>query len=139
MAWLNATPKPDARTKRGRRSDDDDTPLLSRIEQLKRQKVTPALPPVGAPHIVTRLIEIGLTEAAGMGFGPISWQTINAWVDASSVAIAPWEKRLLRRLSLEYVAEGRRAESENCPPPWRTEITSRERDAAEAQLRSVLG
>ena len=91
------------------------------------------------PHIVERLVEIGLTEAAGMGSGPIGWATINAWQDAVGIRLAPWECRLLRRLSVAYVAEGRRAEAETCPPPWRGEVTSAERAAEERDLRSVLG
>ena len=96
------------------------------------------MPPNLAPHIIDRLIEIGLTEPAGMGVGPVSWREIDAWCNRT-IDLPPWEARLLRSLSVAYVAEGRRAESENCPPPWRWEPSEREREAEMARLRMVLG
>jgi len=136
MAWLNATPKPPKGTKR---AEQDEAPQLSRIDEMKRQKIVPSMPPNPAPHIINRLIEIGLTEAAGMGAAPLSWQTIRAWSEMTGVHLSPWEARLIRSLSLEYLAAGHRAESENCPPPWRTEVTAQEREMEVARLRMVLG
>lgn len=137
MAWLNATPKPPEGTKRA--DAKQQPPALSRIERLKRDKVAPQMPPNPAPHIIDRLVEMGLSEAAGMGAGPISWATIAAWSSLTAVPLHPWEARLIRRLSTEYLAEGRRAESENCPPPWRGEITEREKQLEVARLRMLLG
>ena len=97
------------------------------------------MPPNPAPHLTDRLIEIGLTEAAGMGAAPLSWREIAAWRTETCVPQQPWEARLMRRLSAAYLAESRKAESESCPPPWRTEVTAREREIEEAELRSVLG
>lgn len=137
MAWLNATPKPDERTKRAKNSEG--RPTISRLEQMKRDKIPLQMPPNPAPHIVDRLVEVGLSEAAGMGIAPLSWQSLNAWQLATGVVLAPWEARLIRRLSVEYVAEGRRAESENAPAPWRTEVTAREMELELARLEMVLG
>jgi hypothetical protein len=137
MAWLNAAPKPAEGTKRAQAKDRP--PAISRIDQLKRRKIRPPMPPNPAPHIISRLIEIGLTEAAGMGSAPVSWQSIQAWSQLTGTRLAPWEARLIRKLSLEYLAEGRRAESESCPPPWRGEVTQRERETEVAQLCMVLG
>lgn len=131
-------PKPNERTKRAK--VDNAPPPISRIARLKKDGVkNPAMPPNPAPHIVAHLIEIGLVEARGMGTGPVSWREINEWQRASGVNLTPWEARLIRRLSTEYVAEGGRAENENCPPPWRAPVTQQERDADEARLRMVLG
>ena len=137
MAWLNATPKPDAGTKRAKA--EGNAPKLSRMDQMKRDKIVPQMPPNPAPHIIDRLVEIGLTEAAGMGAAPLSWQSILAWQDAVSVALPPWEARLIRKLSVEYLAESRRAESENCPAPWRGEVTQREVETEVDRLRMWLG
>ncbi len=71
-----------------------------------------------APHITDRLVEMGLSEAAGMGAAPLSWKEINAWCERTCVDLPPWEARLMRRLSADYLAESRKAESETCPPPW---------------------
>ncbi|UAK26553.1 hypothetical protein K8P63_07025 [Sphingomonas nostoxanthinifaciens] len=106
---------------------------------MKRHGVEPEMPVNPAPHIINRLIEVGLVEAAGMGASPMSWREINDWQRATGVDLSAWEARLLRRLSSEYLAEGRRAESENCPPPWRAPVTAREREVEQAQLMTVLG
>lgn len=137
MAWLNATPKPPPGSKRARAKDLPSP--ISRIDQMKRDKIVPQMPPNPAPHIIERLIEIGLTEAAGMGSGPITWQSIDAWCNRAWINLPPWESRLLRNLSVAYAAEGRKAESENCPAPWRATVSSREQEVEIARLRAVLG
>lgn len=137
MAWLNARPKPPAGSKRAKAADA--RPVLTRLEQLKKSGVAPEMPPNPMPHIITRLVEIGLSEPAGMGIAPISWPTIIAWRGSTGVALDPWEARLLRQLSIAYVAEGQRAESETAPPPWRREVTKREIETDETRLRMLLG
>ncbi|MBB3925040.1 hypothetical protein GGR43_000741 [Sphingobium jiangsuense] len=97
------------------------------------------MPPNPAPHIINRLIEIGLTEAAGMGAAPLSWKEIDAWCNRTGIDLPPWEARLIRALSVEYLAMGRKAEDENCPPPWKAPITEREKETELARLRMVLG
>jgi hypothetical protein len=140
MAWLQATPKPDTRSRNGQnRADDQQAPKLSRIEQLKRNRIPAQMPPNPAPHITDRLIEMGVSEAAGMGVVPLSWLTISQWCSLTNVDLQPWEARLIRRLSSTYLAESRLAENEHCPPPWRGVVTQREREIEEAQLRAVLG
>jgi hypothetical protein len=117
----------------------DQAARTSRLDSLKKQGIDPPMPPNPAPHILARLVEIGITESTGMGPAPLSWRELSEWQNNSGIALAPWEARLLRQLSLAYIAEGRRAESENCPPPWRAVVTQREIEAAEASLRMVLG
>ncbi|WP_066723580.1 phage tail assembly chaperone [Sphingomonas pituitosa] len=100
---------------------------------------TPMMPPNPMPHIINWLVEIGLSEAAGMGVGPISWREINEWQRATCVTLSPWEARLIKTLSTTYVVEGKRAESENCPPPWRSEVTEAEKKAEVSSLAAVFG
>ncbi len=137
LAWLHATPKPPPGTKRA--AAKDQPPPISRMEKLTRDKIVPQMPPNPMPHIIARLLEIGLTEAAGMGSGPVSWQAIDAWCNRTGIDLLPWEAKLIRSLSVAYVAEGRNAESENCPPPWQAAVTEREREIELARLRAVLG
>ncbi|WP_242183216.1 hypothetical protein [Sphingomonas sp. CARO-RG-8B-R24-01] len=118
---------------------DADQPKLSRIDQMKRDRIPVQMPPNPAQHLVQYLVEMGMSEAAGMGMVPLSWREINAWCDRTRVDLAPWEARLIRRMSTEYLAEGRRAESENCPPPWKAEVTQRELDVEQARLEMLLG
>jgi hypothetical protein len=137
MAWLNATPKPDERSKAAR--PEFERPKISRIEQMKKDRIPVLMPPNPAPALVGRLMEIGLSEAAGTGAAPLSWREIDAWCNRTGVDLPPWEARLIRQLSVEYLAESRRAESVNCPPPWRGEVTRREREVELARLEMVLG
>lgn len=97
------------------------------------------MPPNPAPYILDRWIEIGLTEAAGMGSGPISWQTIRAWQDVVGTRIDRWEARLIRKLSLAYCREGHLAESENYPAPWRGKVSERAQEVELQRLEMVLG
>ncbi len=106
---------------------------------MRADKIEPSMPPNPAPHILDRLIEIGLTEAGGMAAVPISWLSINEWQRAMHIRLPPWEAALMRKLSVEYLAEGRRAESRNCPAPWRTEMSAREQEVDLEKLRMVLG
>lgn len=136
MAWLHATPKPPEGSRRAKNADGA---KISRLDQMKKDGITPKMPPNPAPHIIARLIEIGITETTGMGPAPLTWREIDAWCRRTRVDLPPWEARVIRQLSLAYIAEGRRAENESCPPPWRAEVTQRELDVAEAKLRMVLG
>ena len=137
MAWLNATPKPPKGSKRAKHEDPDKR--ISRAERLKRNKIPALMPPNPAPHLIGWLVEIGLSQAAGMGVSPISWGEINEWSRGTGVPLAGWERRLLHRLSTEYLAEGRRAETEACPPPWHAPVTRREIETETDRLRMVLG
>jgi len=112
---------------------------ISRLDRMKKDGIVPAMPPNPVPHIIARLVEIGITETNGMGLAPLSWREISEWQRNTAVSLAPWEARLLRQLSLAYIGESRRAEAETCPPPWRAEVSQREREVDEAKLRIVLG
>lgn len=106
---------------------------------MKRDGIELPMPSNPAPLITNRLMEIGLTEAAGMGAGPLSWPSIAGWQAVAGVSLSPWEARTIRKLSVEYLAEGRRAESENRPAPWRAPVTARQQEVEFDQLRSLLG
>ncbi|WP_404711483.1 hypothetical protein [Sphingomonas sp. MMS24-J13] len=106
---------------------------------MKKGGIKPPLPPTSMPHIASRLMEIGPTQPAGMGVAPLSWSEINAWCDRTGIEIAPWEARLIRRLSVEYIAFGRKAEAENCPPPWKAEVSRAEIEHEASLLDAILG
>lgn len=137
MAWLHAVPKP-AEGKEQTEAEKK-LPKLSRMDQMKKDRIKPKMPPNPAPHIVARLVEIGITESNGMGPTVLSWREIEAWQRNVSVRLAPWEARLMRSLSIAYITEGRRAEDQNCPPPWLPEVTPHEREIDESVLDDVLG
>lgn len=138
MAWLNTAPKPPEGSKRAQ--DRSLAPAPTRLESMRADKIVPPMPPNPAPHIIERLLEMGLTEAAGMGAGPLTWGTIAQWQAMTGASLQPWEASLIRKLSVEYLAESRRAEAETCPPPWRSEaITERQKEVELERLQMVLG
>lgn len=134
MAWLHATSKP-KQPKKG----SGEAPKLSRQDQMKKSGLAVQMPPNPAPHIIGWLIEIGLTGSNGMGAVPISWHEINEWQAGTGISLSSFETRLIHKLSVEYVAEGRRAEDEGCPAPWAAPVTDDDRRVSEAKLRMVLG
>jgi len=80
--------------------------------------IAPDMPPIRAPWIIDTLMDIGASEPGGMGPVPLSWTTIAHWQSCMGVDLAPWLCRLLRRLSVEFVAESQNAREPDCPAPW---------------------
>ncbi|MEH3121978.1 MAG: hypothetical protein PGN16_08370 [Sphingomonas phyllosphaerae] len=137
LAWLNAVPQPPPGS---RRAEVERQPnKVSRLDKMKADGVPVQFPPNSAPHITHRLIEIGLMQSGAGGAVPLSWGEISAWQTNVHTRLEPWEARLIRALSIEYVAEGRRSESENAPSPWRAPITQREIDLEIAALEALFG
>lgn len=140
MAWLAATPKPPEGMKKAERWDSiDPAEKMSRAERMGKVAAEAAMPPNPMPHMVERFIEMGMVEAGGMGTVPLSWSTLSAWSQMTGVRLCPWEARTIRRLSVDYLAEGRRAEDMTCPPPWHPPVSEAETSRERAALESVLG
>jgi hypothetical protein len=96
------------------------------------------MPPVeGGEYLIGYLLEIGPTVAAGMGAGPITHGELRAWMDNIGIELEPWECRLLRRLSGDYLAESRKAEKADCPAPWRAPDAKPEISSTQAALRAL--
>ena len=111
-AWLGAVPE----AKDGTRADSAE---LSRRERTERDGSEIEMPPFDqGEYLIGYLYEVGPTVAAGMGAGPVTFTEIAAWQSARGFELEPWEARLLRRLSVDYLAESHRATKRDCPPPW---------------------
>ncbi len=82
--------------------------------------IVPDMPPIRAPWIIDTLMDIGASEPGAMGPVPLSWGTIAQWQSCMGLELAPWICRLLRRLSVEFVAESQNAREPDCPAPWTT-------------------
>jgi len=63
-------------------------------------------------------MEIGLTESTGMGESPVSWSAIHYWQQNTGVRLSAFEAKLIRELSVAYLAQKNKSDSENSPPPW---------------------
>lgn len=103
------------------------------------EKAELPMPPNPAPHIIGWLTEIGLAGVGGMAAVPVPWSEISEWQRNSGITLEPWVARLIRRLSVDYVAMSRKAEEEHCPPPWRAPVSAWERDTETERLMMVLG
>jgi hypothetical protein len=115
-AWLNTSPE------RGK-NDRSTARRRSRLEQMRADRkdegYVPELPNVdGAAYLVAYLWDIGPTMVAGMGLGPLTHEEIRAWQSNTGVWLQPWETRILRQLSMDYIVEMRDAEKPSCPAPW---------------------
>lgn len=97
------------------------------------------MPEVGDEiYLVTYLMEIGPVASTGMGVDRISHQEIESWQRQIGVSLAPWEVRLLRRLSGEYAGEAHRATEHNAPRPGLNRPSVDQRDALGQSLQNSL-
>ncbi len=115
MAWLGAIPRP--ATPPGKKPPADPPPSKSRLETMREQGIAPPDPFAEMPQIVEWLMEIGPIEASSAGRAPLSWGAINEWCIGSGADLAPWQRRLIRRLSVAFAAETQRAENPDAPHP----------------------
>ena len=76
------------------------------------------MPDVEAPHVLRYLFEVGPAMPGMNGPVPVTHQEIEAWRVLTSTTLSPWESRVIRRLSQEYVSEMHKAEKPDCPAPW---------------------
>jgi hypothetical protein len=134
LAWLGTAPKPLSSSK-GRR--DTDTEPLTRMQRMAVDDLTPDMPPIRTPWIIDHLMDLGPSEAGAMGPVPISWASIDHWQRCSGHDLPPWTTRLLRRLSVDFVAETVRAREPDCPPPW-TATSSFSRDEVSRKVTNAF-
>ena len=99
----------------------------------------PEMPPLEAGgYLLGYLFEVGPVMAGGGGVGPLTYQELGAWQAATGIELRAWEARFLRRLSGEYLAESRRAEQPDCPPPWQAADRTDERLAVAKRLQADI-
>lgn len=78
----------------------------------------PDMPEVRAEYLLGYFFEVGPVMAGGMGPAPISQQELVAWQTNTGIELRPWESRVLRRLSSDYITELHKAEDAIRPAPW---------------------
>lgn len=98
-------------------------PPVSRREDFQARGIFIEMPPLEwGDYLISYLFEFGPTMAAGMGNGPLTATEILAWQELMGIEFDPWEARLLRRLSNEYVSESYLATKRDRPPPYGAQI-----------------
>lgn len=100
---------------------------FSSIEQepvSRRQKIEANggeinLPPIEhGVYLIDYLWEVGTAVPAGFGLSAVTFAELYAWQKCAGIDLLPWEVRILRLLSSDYVAESKRAEKPDSPAPF---------------------
>jgi hypothetical protein len=110
---------------------------VSRLEKMRADGVhTVPLPPMdpACEYLLGHFLEVGPAQAGGMGLAPVGYTELAAWQQLSGVPLQPWEARLLRHLSREYVAEHHAASEQGRPAPWAAPGSTDQRAAVSRQL-----
>ncbi len=68
----------------------------------------------------------------------IGWRDLTAWQEVMGIELEPWEARLIRRLSSEYISQYHEAEKPDCPAPW-VEVVEANREIVAAKVASIFG
>lgn len=141
LAWLYSVPQlPPKVIEAAERAKQKIEPnTLSRFDEMKADKRSPPMPPNPMPHLLLWFTEIGMVEATGMGSAPLSWREIQAWQYNVGIRLTPWQARMMRSLSVAYLAQKANSELTTDPPPWSAGVTPAQRSADEAALDEVFG
>lgn len=99
------------------------------------------MPPVPgwARHLLDHFLEAGPASHAAGGVVPLPFSEIVAWQQATDTELTPWEARLVRRLSVEYVTQYAVSDSPDAPAPWGAEADDQQRDAVARRVRLIFG
>lgn len=91
---------------------------------------------VGCEYLIDWLFDIGVSMHTGMGSVPISWQEIESW--GKDMDLSPWEKKMLRDLSTEYVSYSQKASEPDCPQPFFRYISEEQRKTVSNNILNTL-
>lgn len=97
------------------------------------------MPECGATHILEYLFEIGPTVPLGMSSGPVPFSEIEAWQRVTGIELSPWESRVIRRLSRDYLEQSFESRDPGCEPPFDSdEVESKRRDLVALQISQII-
>ncbi len=140
LAWLQTAPVSPTEEHRNLSHKKSKAPEpLTRIQEMLNKGEQPDFPDVsGGLYLVDYLMDAGPGSVAGMGMAPITWQDLAAWQQQIGISLAPWESKMLRRLSGEYLAQARKSEQADCPSPTYVPLTEEVREAVANRLGNAL-
>ncbi len=91
----------------------------TRISAIIEGGADPTYPAISScDYMIGYLFEVGPVMGDTMKQAALSNTEIRAWQDNTGARLTPWEARLLRSLSREYLCASQAAEAPGCPPPW---------------------
>lgn len=111
MAWLNATPEDEKKSRREQMIEGgESSPLLF-------------LPPIyNLEYLIALWNDAGTVETSSGGIGRLSWLEINNWLEVrkkrNEADLQDWEIEVVRMLSEEYSSEYNLASDKNREPPY---------------------
>jgi hypothetical protein len=76
------------------------------------------MPDCAGLYLVDFLFDIGPVMSYGNGFAEITHMEVAAWQRLSGIELQPWESRMLRMLSLQYLNELLLAVDHQRRMPW---------------------
>lgn len=113
----------------------------SRMKQMRDQRkdntFRPPMPECDAPYLIEYLYDVGPTLSSGAGPIPLTEQEIAAWQTNTGIDLLPWESRVLKRLSREFLSQMHASEKRDCPAPWRP-APDIDRAQVAARVRSLF-
>jgi len=131
LAWLHAVPRSKTAKKQSEKS------RLETYKAINEDHSALELPElVGYEYLLEWLFEIGVSMHTGMGSVPLTWQEIESW--GKDFDLTPWEKKMLRELSTEYVSYSQKATDTDCPQPYFKYISEDQRNAVSKNILSTL-
>lgn len=113
---------PDRRSRLKARLDAGGQPDLPEIDQ-------------EIEFLVAYLFDAGPMSAGGQSQSPLTWADLQAWERGSGITLHPWQARLLRALSAEYLSESLTADAHDAPPPW---VREADREKIAKHIRRVI-
>jgi len=124
-AWLNAVPEKAP-------NDKSKEPGKSRLQAMQEAGEQPELPLIEAEHLIGYLYDVGPTVSTEMGQIALRSEHLLSWQAETGIELQPWEARVLRSLSTDYLVQAQRSEKRDCPPPygpaWRRAMVAKKID-----------
>lgn len=139
LAWWQAVPEP-PKSAQARSSSRAARPVSRRAkaEAEEREVFMPHVVDEAPMYLVDTLLEAGPASGGGLGPQPLTWTDLNAWQRATGIELAPWEARLVRRLSAEYLDEHQRAREPTATPPWESINGSTDVEQVAQDMRAAI-
>lgn len=99
--------------------------------------------PEGYGMYVDILMDIGPIQSNGMGTSPITDQHLYYWQYNMEQKLAPWECRLIKKMSQAFLHYYEKGKTPNTIAPYYNvsdeEIVAQRRDATVNQIHSIFG
>jgi len=107
-------------------------------DDAKDQTLEPELPPCDLGYLIAVLFDLGPVKAGAMGPIEVDEERLQAWQSNTGIELLPWESRMLKRLSRDYLSEAHKAASPKCPPPWTPLAIELDRPAIETRIKALF-